>query len=271
MSKLSIYETNWINLVFENRNKEYGAYKLRQESSRTSLFALFTGILLCASLMAIPRVLSYFNSRTNIAVAINKPLDRIIQLTAIAAPQIKQIEKQISIKTVLQKPVALPLKKQLTNPIIVRAPLATPDIATNSELIEIIQNTTTGITNSNSSQGNGINNTAPTEYGNTVVTAAILDKIPEFPGGIAKFYSYIGKTFETPEINGERSIRIYVSFVIEKDGSMSDIQVKNDPGYGLAKEAIRVLKSLKTKWTPGMIAAKPMRTSYNLPITVQMN
>jgi len=271
MSKLSIYETNWINLVFENRNKEYGAYKLRQESSRTSLFALFTGILLCASLMAIPRVLSYFNSRTNIAVEINKPLDRIIQLTAIAAPQIKQIEKQISIKTVLQKPVALPLKKQLTNPIIVQAPLATPDIATNSELIEIIQNTTTGITNSNSSQGNGINNTAPTEYGNTVVTAAILDKLPEFPGGIAKFYAYIGKTFETPVINGEKSIRIYVSFVVEKDGSMSDIQVKNDPGYGLAKEAIRVLKSLKTKWTPGMIGAKPMRTSYNLPITVQMN
>jgi protein TonB len=59
--------------------------------------------------------------------------------------------------------------------------------------------------------------------------------------------------------------------VVEKDGSMSDIQVKNDPGYGLAKEAIRVLKSLKTKWTPGMIGAKPMRTSYNLPITVQMN
>jgi protein TonB len=46
MSKLNIYETNWINLVFENKNKEYGAYQLRQESTKTSLFALFMGLIL---------------------------------------------------------------------------------------------------------------------------------------------------------------------------------------------------------------------------------
>ena len=41
MSKLSIYETNWLNLVFENKNKKYGAYQLRQETTKTSLLALF--------------------------------------------------------------------------------------------------------------------------------------------------------------------------------------------------------------------------------------
>jgi protein TonB len=273
MSKLSIYETNWINLVFENRNKEYGAYQLRQESSKTSFFALFIGLLLCTSLIGIPSVLSYFNVGKNIAVEIQAPLDRIIQITTITPPETKQVEKQIPIKTVVQKPLEVTLKKQLVNPTIVQAPLATPDIATNDEHLEIIQSTNaaTGITNPNSPQGNGIENTAPTEYGNTLATAAVLDKLPEFPGGIAKFYTYIGKTFETPDINGERSIRIYVSFVVEKDGSMTDIQVKNDPGYGLAREAIRVLKSLKTKWAPGMIGTKPVRTSYNLPITVQTN
>lgn len=95
--------------------------------------------------------------------------------------------------------------------------------------------------------------------------------MPEFPGGINKFYNYIGKNFETPEVNGESSIRIYVSFVVEKDGSMSNIQVKNDPGYGLGNEAVRVLKSMKTKWSPGMMGTKPVRTSYNLPITIQMH
>ena len=275
MSKLSIYETEWINLVFENRNKEYGAYQLRQESSRTSLFALFMGLFLCASLMSIPRVLNYFNVEKNVPVEAQDPLDKIIQVTTITPPQTKKIEKQIPIKAVAQKTIEPTAKKQLVNPIIVQAPLATADIATNIENIEIRQTTNegTGIigTNPNSSQGNGIESTAPTEYGNTVVTAAILDKLPEFPGGIAKFYTYIGKNFETPYTNGERSIRIYVSFVVEKDGSMTEIQVKNDPGYGLAKEAIRVLKSLKTKWTPGMIGSKPVRTSYNLPITVQTN
>ena len=271
MSKLSIYETNWINLVFENRNKKYGAYQLRQESSRTSLFALFMGLLLCATLMAIPKVLNYFDLGKNMPVEIQEPLDRIIQLTTITPPEIKKIEKQIPIATVAKKPTKLPLKKQLINPTIVQAAVATPDLATNNELIEILQNTVNGITNPNSTQGNGIENAAPIEYGNTVVTAAVLDKLPEFPGGISNFYTYIGKTFETPEINGEKNIRIYISFVVEKDGSMSNIQVKNNPSYGLAKEAIRVLKSLRTKWTPGMIGSKPVRTSYNLPITVQLN
>jgi hypothetical protein len=97
-----------------------------------------------------------------------------------------------------------------------------------------------------------------------------LDKLPEFPGGMNKFYTYVGNNFEKQEIDGGGIIRVYVSFVIERDGSMTDIQVKKDPGYGLGKEAVRVLKSLKTKWTPGMIDSKPVRTAYNLPILVQL-
>ena len=153
--------------------------------------------------------------------------------------------------------------------------MATPDLATTVESTTIIKNTTDG-TGANGisttpSQGSGTIINTPVDYGDTVVTSAILDKMPEFPGGINKFYNYIGKNFESPEVNGESSIRIYVSFVVEKDGSMSNIQVKNDPGYGLGKEAIRVLKSMKTKWSPGMISSKAVRTSYNLPITVQMH
>lgn len=273
MSKLSIYETDWINLVFENKNKEYGAYQLRQQSSKTSFFALFIALLLCASLMVIPPILSFFNVEKGITAEILDPLDKIIQVSTIAPPQIKKIEAQIPVKTLAQKPLEVNLKKQLVNPIIVEASLATPDIATNIEYPVIIQssNTGIGIASPNSSQGNGTENSVAVEYGNTVVTAAVLDKLPEFPGGIAKFYTYIGRSFETPDINGARTVNIYVSFVVEKDGSMTNIQVKNDPGYGLAAEAIRVLKSLKTKWTPGIIDSKPVRTSYNLPITIQGN
>jgi protein TonB len=62
-----------------------------------------------------------------------------------------------------------------------------------------------------------------------------------------------------------------VSFVIEKDGSMTDIQVIGNPGYGLDREAVRVLKSIKTKWSPGIINSKVVRTAFNLPIIVQIN
>ena len=64
---------------------------------------------------------------------------------------------------------------------------------------------------------------------------------------------------------------VSVSFVIEKDGSMTDIKVLRNPGYGLDKEAIRVLKALKTKWKPGVKNGKYVRTQYTLPIKIQMN
>ena len=274
MSKQSLYESNWINLVFENRNKEYGAYQLRKESAKTSLSALFMGVLLCASLMSIPRILSFFNLVNNSQPTILEPIDEIIQVTNVLQ-HINKPEVKIIPKTIAQKPLETIEKKQLINPTIVKAPLATPDLATTIESTNSKKNdfegTGTSGTNTSPVQGNAIINSTPTDYGDTVVTSAILDKLPEFPGGINKFYNYIGKNFETPEVGGENSIRIYVSFVVEKDGSMSNIQVKNDPGYGLGKEAIRVLKSMKTKWSPGMMDSKAVRTSYNLPITVQVH
>ncbi|MNE64501.1 Gram-negative bacterial tonB protein [compost metagenome] len=117
-------------------------------------------------------------------------------------------------------------------------------------------------------EGNGVvASVAPKIEG--PVSSAILDKQPEFPGGIAQFYKYVGNNFQRPELDVEKTLRVYVSFVVEKDGSLTDIIVRNDPGYGMGKEAIRVLKSLKTKWAPGILDGKPVRTAYNLPITIK--
>jgi protein TonB len=275
MSKLSIYETNWINLVFENKNQEYGAYQLRQHNGKTSLLALFMGLLLCASLLLIPKALGIFSiAHTSITEA-PIVMEQIIQITHVVPPQIKKVQEQLPVKAIIQKPVETIKKTQLNNPTIVKAPLATPDVALTMES----QSTATTATDPSSIIGsnplpaveNGTGNTKPTDYGNTILGASSLDKLPEFPGGINKFYNYVGKNFESPEINAAGNIRIFVSFVVEKDGSMSDIQVKNNPGYELSKEAIRVLKSLKTRWSPGMIGSKPVRTAYNLPIIVKMN
>jgi protein TonB len=104
---------------------------------------------------------------------------------------------------------------------------------------------------------------------NDPVNTAVLDKMPEFPGGMAKFYTYVGNNFQRPELDVEKTLKVYISFVIERDGSITDIKVFNDPGYGLGKEAIRVLKSIKTKWAPGILNGKTVRTAYNLPITIK--
>jgi protein TonB len=273
MSKLSIYETSWIDLVFQYKNKEYGAYQLRKESAKTSLFAFFMGILLLASALSIPVILHYFNPESRITLP--DLTNTIVNVTDIIPNQLQEIEKTV-IPEVKTKNTEAPIQSdQLVNAEIVKAPQANQEIAKNTDNTTITNTSTEGTAtvglNPTSSAGQGTATDMPADPGNSIVASVTLDKLPEFPGGINKFYTYVGNNFEKPEIDGGRTIRVYVSFVIEKDGSMTDIQVKRDPGYGLAKEAIRVLKSLKTKWSPGMIGSKAVRTAYNLPITVQMD
>jgi protein TonB len=274
MSKLSIYETSWIDLVFQYRNKEYGAYQLRQESTKTSLFAFFMGLLLLASALSIPLVINHFYPDKSLAIP-TPEFTTPVQLIEIAPNEIKKIDNAV-LPEVKTANTAVPIESnQLVNPVIVQASQASPEIIKNT------QNTSTAIEinygpaivgiNASSAAGTGTENSNAVDPENAIVASVALDKLPEFPGGINKFYSYVGNNFEKPEIEGVNVIRVYVSFVIEKDGAMTDIQVKNDPGYGLGKEAIRVLKSLRTKWSPGMIGSKPVRTAYNLPIMVKMN
>ncbi|WP_366187064.1 energy transducer TonB [Flavobacterium ovatum] len=283
MSKSSIYEANWINLVFENRNKEYGAYQLRHETTKTSLLALLVSLSLCAVLLVIPKVLqSFHNTNTtiieNVLPTINETITPVNLTPFIeeTKPILKNTSPEVKPQIITEKVDTQTLKK----PTIVQANEATPDIPKNNTISPttvdpnaIIGTTPTVYSGNSAVNGTGTGNSANTntDYSNTIVTIANLDKQPVFPGGIEKFYNYVGRNFETPEINEEKNVRIMVYFVVEKDGSMTDIQVKNNPGYGLDKEAIRVLKSLKTKWTPGTIESKPVRTAYTLPITIQMN
>jgi len=93
---------------------------------------------------------------------------------------------------------------------------------------------------------------------------------PEFPGGVNAFYGFINKRYRLPKVKDSMTARVYVSFVVEKDGSMSNYHILNDPGYGMADELIRVLKTIKEKWSPGVIDGKPVRASYNLPLTLNI-
>ncbi len=271
MSKLSIYETGWINLVFENRNKEYGAYQLRRDYVKSSLTALFIGILLVASLGLLSKITWSSPSLIKPGATIPPTIDELITVTEIYIPEKK---KNIQSQATSHTTEVTITKDNLTHAIIVHPTEPLPEIATNKELTN--QSTTVsdghGATPLNPYSGSNSNgeNSKPTDYGNTVVKATALDKLPEFPGGIAKFYSYVSTNFEKPEIENLESVRVIVNFVIEKDGSMTDIQVRNNPGYGLENEAIRVLKSLKTKWSPGIINSKAVRTGYSLPITIQL-
>lgn len=93
-----------------------------------------------------------------------------------------------------------------------------------------------------------------------------VDIKPEFEGGMEKFYKFIGQNFKVPDEEDLRG-KIFVSFVVEKDGSLGDIKVIRDIGYGTGNEAMRVLK-ICPKWKPGELNGKKVRVLYSMPINI---
>ena len=284
MSQHSLYESNWINLVFENRNKEYGAFQLRQETTKTSFNALFIGILVCSALVILPNLLLHPKEIT--VPSVPEIQDRIIELTDIYQAEQQAAAAQALPEIERQTPNEVIDKEQLINPTVVSATQATPIVEFTTERTNPVDSTTDGLVVAGSGNGTGEGVLNGTGSGNVNGTgtgtdgigtgtethiAEMLDKKPQFPGGIEKFYRYVGNNFRSPMMDETKAIRIFVSFVVERDGSMSNIKVMNKPGQALEKEAIRVLQSIKTKWSPGMLNSKPVRTAYNLPIVVQID
>lgn len=115
----------------------------------------------------------------------------------------------------------------------------------------------------------GFSQSEPTESKTTVENKVYeitgLETKPEFPGGINEFYKFIGKNFRAPNDKNFKGGKLFVSFVIEKDGSVKEIKVIRDIGFKTAEEAVRVL-SKSPNWSPGMQSGKAVRVLYTLPI-----
>ncbi|RZJ36133.1 MAG: energy transducer TonB [Flavobacterium sp.] len=259
MNGVNIFGQSWLELVFEGKNKSYGAYKLRQETCKTTLLALFYGLMIVTSVAGIIAAASLL-SKNPMPIIVDKD----------NGPTIHTVDLQ---PRILQQPkttVAAPSRPKTQSnlpPVAAHIPDPQRPVSTQPPAPEGLPEST------------GQGQTAPIVGPATVPAAPVvpaislpanLDRQPEFPGGIGKFYAYIGNNFKKIELEDEASIRVFVSFVIEKDGSMTEIRVLRDPGYGAGTEAIRVLKSLPTKWKPGIIAGQPVRTAYSLPITIKL-
>ncbi|MEO8236100.1 MAG: energy transducer TonB [Flavobacterium sp.] len=90
---------------------------------------------------------------------------------------------------------------------------------------------------------------------------------PEFPGGYNEFMKFIAKNFKTPEVEGLSGI-VKISFVVETSGKISEIKILKDIGSGAAEEAVRVV-SKSPNWSPGEQDGKPVRVTFQLPITIR--
>lgn len=102
---------------------------------------------------------------------------------------------------------------------------------------------------------------------NKIYSVDEIEMRPEFPGNEAALKAYIKENFKTPTDNGKKlSGTIFASFIIEKDGSISEIGILHDFGYGSGDEAIRIL-GLMPKWIAGKNDASAVRCMYSMPIT----
>ncbi|MBK9292132.1 MAG: energy transducer TonB [Bacteroidetes bacterium] len=95
----------------------------------------------------------------------------------------------------------------------------------------------------------------------------IVESMPEFPGGQQAMLEFIARNIKYPPLARESGIqgRVFVNFVVEPDGSVSNVKVIRGIGGGCDEEAVRVIQSMP-KWTPGRQRGKPVRVSFNLPV-----
>jgi len=103
------------------------------------------------------------------------------------------------------------------------------------------------------------------------VIVLVPEMDPEFPGGMEALYNYLAQNIKYPTLARETGItgKVYVSFVVERDGSIANIKVERDIGGGCGQEAIRALKSMP-KWIPGKQKGRPVRVQFHLPVSFMM-
>jgi protein TonB len=95
----------------------------------------------------------------------------------------------------------------------------------------------------------------------------IVEKMPEFPGGLEALFKYLSETMEYPDMAKDAQIqgKVYITFVVDKKGGIAGVKVLRGIGGGCDEEAVRVVENMP-KWNPGKQRGKPVKVQYNLPI-----
>lgn len=286
MSKLNIFNRDWVDIVFEGRNKSYGAYQLRSENPKVTTLSLFAGIALFGIALASPMIIdlakgTFGNNK------VDQPLDKVVEMQNLDLPQDIPPPPPPPIEEELPPPPPPPPAdevksindtKKFTEPEVAKkeevkeeivsqddlkdADVGTKDMKGDKEKGEIKIAEKTGEADKGVGGGNGDGDP------NKIFLAVQVQA--EYPGGNQAFMKQFVSRFRAPDMDsGAKAIRVIVTFVVERDGSLTDIKVVRDPGFGVGKEAMRVLNNMP-KWKPAEQNGKKVRSQFTLPITIQV-
>ena len=271
-SKFDLYKREWLDLVFNDRNKNYGAYDLRAHASTYMVRAMAVTLFTFAGGAVLLNVLQ-------------KPQDQTVY-----------IEHKIDVTRYVKPPVTLPKKEEIheakinhakpaAKPVIHVAVQASPipkptmdpvkedKFTPQDKIINPGQVTTPGdgqlqttVIDSQQGTDKGTLGGKGTPDDNTPYIG--VDVMPEPTGGLAAWAKFLKKSIRYPDTDSEG--KVYLSFIVEKDGHLSNITLVKGVSTLLDEEAMRVLK-IAPNWKPGQQNGQAVRVKYTLPISFQLN
>jgi len=254
-------------IIFENRNKLYGAYQLRSNYNRTlnrsMLIALFSLVFLATYFIFAHRFKNELKKPDIVKTTPYEFQDFVIETSS--APKSEPLSSAATRRTapldntyqVVEKP----------------DPLATiQSIITQTQIDNIQGNENSNSVINNNTLANNTHGTETSSANTTPHELVSVEKAPAFPGGIDKFYSYLLNRLRfTPDAREAKlASRLFITFIIGADGKINSVNIPNQIGYGMDELVIKILNESPV-WTPGIYQGQPVSTIIRLPINFRMS
>lgn len=280
MAQIDLTRNGWCDLIFEGRNKEYGAYKLRTQTGKRN----FKAIITIAILAALCIILFYIKAGYDAYQAAHAKNENVTEISALNQPKKKEAKVERKVQVEEKKEVVKEVKSSIkfTAPVIKKDADVKPEeeMKTQDQIMQT--NTAIGALDvkGNSDQGEILKvtqrvETEPVkaepkpEVENKVFD--VVEQMPSFPGGPSALMQYFSSNIKYPVVAQENGVqgRVVVSFVVERDGSITDVQVARSVDPSLDREAQRLVRSMP-RWIPGKQNGQAVRVKYNVPVAFRL-
>ena len=281
MAKIDLYDPKWVDMVFAGKNKEYGAYQLRKGTSGRNIKSLLILVIAAALVGGFLawKVIEQKQAEEQQAYMEAMELARLQKQAEKEKKKPEKVQPKVEMKKEI--PVARETQK-FTAPVIKKDELVKEEnqvkqmdqldakVAVGTKDEEGVKDRTVEAVRSDIAVAAPPPPPAPKpEVSNKVFD--VVEEMPSFPGGQGALMQYLASNIKYPVVAQENGVqgRVIVSFVVERDGSISDVRVARSVDPSLDREAQRVVKSMP-RWKPGKQNGSAVRVKYTVPVVFRL-
>ncbi|MGK6350463.1 energy transducer TonB [Parapedobacter sp. DT-150] len=273
-SKLDIFKKEWLDVVFEGRNKTYGAYDLRKLSPRATNIGLFSASIAFVLLLLSPAIARW----VGLDLGNNEPTEQLLETEVTLSEPPPVNEEEPPPPQPVEPPPPRVDQVRMPEPKVVPAEEVQDEEPPTVEQLKLADpgaKTIEGDPNADIRidlpVGEGEIDAEVTETGNDNTIFQSVEINPEPPGGLPAFMKWVADNYDYPQAAIEAGVngQVQISFVVERDGSLTDIKVVRDLKYGTGEAAVKLLGKA-AKWSPGIQNGRPVRVAYTLPIRLNL-